>query len=107
LQQSIGKPWAGEKAGRKVAPSINVEKTMKTINKTFKDTVNEVADAFLAIGRHLVRTLECMSWPSLLAMCIVVALFLTILPLAVMLFLGFMLAKVIIGLFAAKKYHQE
>lgn len=80
---------------------------MKTINKTFKETVNEVADAFLAIGRHLVRTLECMSWPALLAMCIVVALFLTILPLAVMLFIGFMIAKLAIGLFVVKKAHKE
>jgi len=80
---------------------------MKTINKTFKETFNEVVEAFLAIGRHLVRTLECMSWPALLSMCIVVALFLTILPLAVMLFLGFMIAKLAIGLFAAKKYKQE
>ena len=80
---------------------------MKTINKTFKETANEVADAFLAIGRHLVRTLECMSWPALLAMCIVVALFLTILPLAVMLFIAFMIAKLAIGVFVVKKTHKE
>jgi len=80
---------------------------MKTINKTFKETANEVVDAFLAIGRHLVRTLECMSWPALLAMCIVVALFLTILPLAVMLFIAFMIAKLAIGVFVVKKTHKE
>jgi hypothetical protein len=87
-----------------------MEQTMKTINKTFKQTVNEVTDAFLAIGRHIVRTLECMSWPALLAMCIVVALFLTILPLALTLFVAILIVKLAIGLFAAKqvsKNHHE
>ncbi|MGO4379454.1 hypothetical protein [Pseudoduganella sp. RAF53_2] len=75
---------------------------MKTINKTFKQTVNEVLDAFIAIGRHIVRTLECMSWPSLLAMALVVAFFVSILPLALTLFVVFLIAKLVIGFFAAK-----
>ncbi|HEY1151528.1 MAG TPA: hypothetical protein VGF27_23320 [Pseudoduganella sp.] len=83
---------------------------MKTINKTFKETVTEVTDAFLAIGRHIVRTLECMSWPALLATCVVVALFLTILPLALTLFVAILIVKLAIGLFASKqvsKNHHE
>jgi hypothetical protein len=78
---------------------------MKTINKSAKETVKEVWQAFVGIGRHFVRTLDHMSWPGIIAMCIVIALFLTILPLAIMLFVAVLIIKVAINAFGDKKQH--
>ncbi|GGB89251.1 hypothetical protein [Pseudoduganella buxea] len=72
---------------------------MKTINKTFTETVREAANAVLSVGRHAVRRLGRMSWPALLALCVMLALLLTILPLALTLFVIFLLAKLVIGAF--------
>jgi hypothetical protein len=70
---------------------------MKTINKTFTETLREAADAVISIVRHGMRRLERMSWPSLLALCVMLAILLTILPLALTLFVIFLLAKLVIG----------
>ncbi|XLZ72963.1 hypothetical protein ABT364_13600 [Massilia sp. SR12] len=78
---------------------------MKTINKSFKDTVKEVWHAFIGIGRHFVRTLDNMSWPAIVAMCVVLALFLTILPLVITLFVAVLIVKLAINVFGDKKQH--
>lgn len=78
---------------------------MKTINKSVKETVKEVWHAFIGIGRHFIRTLDHMSWPGLVAMCIVIALFLTILPLALTLFVAALVIKLAINAFGGKKQH--
>jgi hypothetical protein len=88
-----------------VAPSKRKEDTMKTINKSAKETVKEVWQAFAGIGRHFVRTLDHMSWPGIVAMCVVIALFLTILPLAITLFLCVLVVKLAINAFGDKKQH--
>ncbi|WP_139232726.1 hypothetical protein [Duganella sp. CF458] len=78
---------------------------MKTINKSAKETVKEVWQAFVGIGRHFVRTLDHMSWPAIVGMCIVIALFLTILPLVITLFIAVLIAKLAINVFGDKKQH--
>jgi hypothetical protein len=65
----------------------------------------QVWQAFVGIGRHFVRTLDHMSWPAIVGMCIVLALFLTILPLAITLFIGVLIAKLAINAFGDKKQH--
>jgi len=72
---------------------------MKTINKTCKETVKEVWHAFIGIGRHFVRTLDHMTWQGIVVMCIVLALFLTILPLAITLFIVVLVVKLAINAF--------
>lgn len=78
---------------------------MKTINKSAKETVKEMWQAFVGIGRHVVRTLDEMSWPAIVGMCIVIALFLTILPLVITLLIGALIAKPAINVFGDKKQH--
>jgi len=75
---------------------------MKTINKTFGETVREASDAIVSVVRHGMRRLGRMSWPSLLALCVMLALLLTILPLALTLFVIFLLAKLVIGAFGVQ-----
>jgi|GEM_PF-712109 len=80
---------------------------MKTINKTFSETLREAADAVVSVSRHAVRRLGRMSWPALLALCVVLALLLTILPLALTLFVIFLLAKLVIGAFGVQHMHKR
>jgi uncharacterized RDD family membrane protein YckC len=73
---------------------------MKTINRTVGGVFREVAQAAQQIGRAFTRALSRMSWPALLASCIMMALLLTILPLALTLFAIFLLLKIAIALVA-------
>lgn len=66
---------------------------MKTINKSIGDVCREVGQATMSVLRHGMRTLSRMSWPALLASCILLAMLLTILPLALTLFAVFLLLK--------------
>lgn len=66
---------------------------MKTINKTCTDTVQEAWSAMVRIVRHAMRRLERMPWPTLLAVCVMLALLITVLPLALTLFVLFLLVK--------------
>ena len=75
---------------------------MKTINKSAKETVKEVWHALIGIGRHFVRTLDHMSWPAIVAMCVVIALFLTILPMVITLFIAVLIIKLAINVFSDK-----
>lgn len=68
---------------------------MKTINKTIGDVFREVGQATMSVLRHGMRTLSRMSWPALLASCVMLALLLTILPLALTLFVIFLLLKLV------------
>jgi len=81
---------------------------VKTINKSFKETVKEVWQAGIGIGRHFVHTLDRMSWPGIVMLCLLTALFLSILPLAMTLFVAVLIVKLAINLFSGKRnYHQE
>ena len=50
---------------------------MKTINKTCTDTVQEAWNAMVRILRHAMRRLERMPWPTLLTVCVMLALLIT------------------------------
>ena len=84
---------------------------MKTINRTVGGVFREVGQAAAQIGRAFTRALSRMSWPALLASCIMMALLLTILPLALTLFAIFLLLKIAIALIsghnASKHVHEN
>ena len=80
---------------------------MKTINKTFGESIREASDTVLRIARHALRSVERMSWPSLLAMCVMLALLITILPLAVTLFVLFLLVKLVATALGVSAYHNK
>jgi len=81
---------------------------MKTINKhTLGSVVNEVVDAFIGTARFSMDTLARMSWPALLLSCLVIAVIATVLPLAIMLFLLFLAAKIIVAAFFVKGAAQK
>lgn len=61
------------------------------------DVLNEVGTAFLNTARYGARTLQRMSWPALLVACILMAMILTLLPLALLLFTAFLLLKLAVG----------
>jgi hypothetical protein len=73
---------------------------MKNVNHTIGDVFREVGAAATHIGRYFMRTLSRMSWPALLASCFMLAVMLTILPLALTLFAIFLLAKIVMALVA-------
>ena len=68
---------------------------MKTINRTCSGTLREAWDAVVRIARHAMRRLERMPWPSLLVVCVMLALLITVLPLALTLFVLFLLVKLV------------
>ncbi|GAB2867897.1 hypothetical protein GCM10027277_41300 [Pseudoduganella ginsengisoli] len=80
---------------------------MKTVNHTIGDVLREVGNAAAHIGRYFMRTLSRMSWPALLASCIMLAILLTILPLALTLFAIFLLAKIAIAIVAGYNYNKR
>lgn len=77
---------------------------MKTINKTCTDTVREAWDAMVRIVRHAMRRLERMPWPTLLAVCVMLALLITVLPLALTLFVLFLLVKLAANALGANRH---
>lgn len=78
---------------------------MKTINKSFSETLREACDTIVTLVRHAARRIERMPWPALLAMCLMLALFFTVLPLALTLFVLFLLVKLVLGAFGVSHYH--
>ena len=72
-------------------------------NATFQSFTNAVGDAGRALvraGRFGIAAIATLSWPALLACAIALALFLTILPLALFLFVAFVAAKVVLAAIA-------
>lgn len=80
---------------------------MKTINRSCGDVLREVGAAASHVTRYVMRTLSRMSWPALLASCVMLAILLTILPLALTLFAVFLLAKIAIALVAGYQYNKR
>ncbi|WBS04048.1 hypothetical protein OU994_07105 [Pseudoduganella sp. SL102] len=79
---------------------------MKTINKTCTETLREAYDATVRIVRHAMRRLDRMPWPSLLAACVMLALLITVLPLALTLFVLFLLVKLVAGALGGKQHYR-
>jgi hypothetical protein len=73
---------------------------MKSANfRTFCDSMEDVAQDIVRACRRGARTIAAMPWPAMLMCCIGLALIISILPLALFLFLLFMGVKVVAGAF--------
>lgn len=73
---------------------------MKSANfRTFCDSMEDVARDIVRACRRDARTIAAMPWPAMLACCIVLAFVISILPLALFLFILFMGVKVVAGAF--------
>jgi hypothetical protein len=73
---------------------------MKSANfRTFCDTMEDVAQDIVRACRRGARTIAAMPWPAMLMCCIGLALIISILPLALFLFILFLGVKVVVGAF--------
>jgi predicted transcriptional regulator len=73
---------------------------MKSANfKTFCDSMEDVARDIVRACRRGVRTIAAMPLPAMIACCILLAFVISILPLALFLFILFMGVKVVAGAF--------
>jgi predicted transcriptional regulator len=73
---------------------------MKSANfKTFCDSMEDVAQDIVRACRRGMRTIAAMPLPAMLVCCVVLALVISILPLALFLFILFMGVKVVVGAF--------
>ncbi|WP_075794813.1 hypothetical protein [Massilia putida] len=67
--------------------------------RSFAATMEDLARDIVDACRRAVRTIAAMPWPAMLACCIALAFVISILPLALFLFVLFMGLKVIVGAF--------
>ena len=65
--------------------------------QSFAQFLEEIAQAFIKAVRYGVRAIATMSWPALLMACVGLALAITIVPLAIFLFLVFMAIKLAVA----------
>jgi len=73
---------------------------MKSANfRTFCDSMEDVAHDIVSACRRGARTIAAMPWPAMLVCCVFLALIISILPLALFLFILFMGVKVVVGAF--------
>ncbi len=63
----------------------------------FADLIEEMGHAFYKAVRYGMRALATMSWPGLLVTCVALAMAITIIPLALFLFMVFLGLKLIIA----------
>jgi hypothetical protein len=66
--------------------------------RTLGAIADEICSAFKRVLRHSVRLIRGMSAPALLGAAVVLALIISILPLAIVLFALFMLVKIAVGI---------
>lgn len=73
---------------------------MKSANfRTFCDSMEDVAHDIVRACRRGARTIAEMPWPAMLVCCILLAFVLSVLPLALFLFVLFMGVKIVVGAF--------
>jgi hypothetical protein len=73
---------------------------MKSANfRTFCDSMEDVARDIVHACRRGARTIAAMPWPAMLACCVMLAFVISILPLALFLFILFMGVKIVVGAF--------
>jgi hypothetical protein len=71
---------------------------VKNLNfNAFLTMIEELGHAFIRASRYVVRAMGTMSWPQLLVTCIALALAISIIPLALTLFIIFMAVKIIVA----------
>jgi hypothetical protein len=71
----------------------------RTYHRSFGATLEDLARDIVDACRRAVRAIAVMPWPAMLACCIALAFVISVLPLALFLFVLFMGVKVIIGAF--------
>jgi hypothetical protein len=64
---------------------------------SFSELLEEIARAFAQAVRYGGRAVATMSWPQLAAACVALALVITIVPLAICLFVVFMIVKLAVA----------
>lgn len=69
--------------------------------------LEEAGDALARAARRLMRTVRRMTWPALLASSLLLALLLTIVPLALTLFVVFMAIKLAVGAILIQRRKQR
>jgi hypothetical protein len=75
----------------------------RTHNRSFGATLEDLARDIVDACRRAVRAIAVMPWPAMLACCIALAFVLSVLPLALCLFVLFMGIKVIVGAFVVDR----
>jgi fatty acid desaturase len=77
--------------------------------RSFAATMEDLARDIVAACRRAVRAIAVMPWPAMLACCIALAFVISILPLALFLFVLFMGIKVVVGAFVVdhRRAHRE
>lgn len=77
---------------------------MKNANfDAFAALLADVGNSFIKAGRYVARAMASMSWPTLLVSCVALALAITIIPLALFLFVIFMTARMVVIACASRK----
>ncbi|WP_426112183.1 hypothetical protein [Massilia sp. PWRC2] len=64
---------------------------------TVSELFNDIFKATMQAGRRLAHAIGAMAWPQLLATCVLLAILITIVPLALTLFIAFMLVKLVVA----------
>lgn len=67
--------------------------------RNFRTTLEDAAHDIVRASRRVVHAIAVMSWPAMLACCIGLAFVISLLPLALFLFLAFMVVKLVAGAF--------
>jgi fatty acid desaturase len=77
--------------------------------RSFAATMEDLARDIVAACRRAVRAIAVIPWPAMLACCIALAFVISILPLALFLFVLFMGIKVVVGAFVVdhRRAHRE
>lgn len=65
----------------------------------FGAALEDLADDIVRACRRAARTIAVLPWPALAACCVALALVISILPLALFLFVAFMAVKLVVGAF--------
>jgi fatty acid desaturase len=81
----------------------------RTQSRSFGATLEDLARDIVDACRRAVRAIAVMPWPAMLACCVAIAFVISVLPLALFLFVLFMGIKVIIGAFIVdhRRTHRE
>lgn len=69
--------------------------------------IREGANDFIRIASAFMHAMLQLPWPALLVACLLLAIFLTILPMALTLFMIFIMIKVIIALVSPKQHQHQ
>lgn len=74
---------------------------------SFTATIEEIGRAVARAARYGIQAVATMSWPALLATCIALALLITIVPLAICLFIFFMIVKLAVAAIVVNTRRQQ